>query len=152
MDGLHLLGVMHVMYRPDYLYEPLSTILASRVSAAPVVPTTDALEIPVTPTVISAHLAVDGCPDRRVRGVIVIPLTAAVGASQLHARRLPLLFLQVESLLQPKLERVGTVGERSIGDMSDVFFHTGNRLRVFEVRNQKIALHLHDILMTGQAS
>ena len=77
--------------------------------------------------------------------MVVMPRTTVVGASQLYT---VLLFLQVESLLQPKLERASTVEERSIRDMSDVFVHEGDRIRVFEVRRQKIALHLHDLLVT----
>ena len=144
----------YMMYRPDRLYKPLSTALASRIGAVPGVPTTHALKTATTPTTIDAHLAVDGRRNRRIRRRAAPPLTTtvAIGASQLHARRLSLLFLQVECLLQPKLQRVGTVGERSIRDMFNVFFHTGDRLWVFEVRNQEIALHLHDILMTGRTS
>jgi hypothetical protein len=61
--------------------------------------------------------------------MVAVPLTIAIGTSQLHTR-LSLLFLQVESLLQPKLERVGTVRERSIKDMANVSFHKRNRVRV----------------------
>ena len=32
-------------------------------------------------------------------------------------------------------------------DMFDIFLHERNRLRVFEVGRQKIALHLHDLLV-----
>ena len=81
--------------------------------------------------------------------MITVPRTRGIGASQLHTGRLSLLSLQVETLLQPKLERVSTVRERSIEDVSDVLFHEGNRLGISELRNQKIALHLHDFLMTS---
>ena len=41
------------------------------------------------------------------------------------------------------------MGERSSSglDVLDVFFHEGNRPRVFEVGCQEIALHLHDLLV-----
>ena len=74
----------------------------------------------------------------------VVPSTAVIGAPQLYA---VLLFLQVESLLQPKLERVSTARDGSVRDMPDVLFYKPNRLRVFTARNQKIALHLHDFLI-----
>ena len=35
-------------------------------------------------------------------------------------------------------------------DMLNVFFHIGNRLRVFEIGRQNIAFHLHDLLVTLQ--
>ena len=79
--------------------------------------------------------------------MVIVPYTVAIGASQLHAGRLSLLFLQVESLLQSKLERVGAVREGSVKDMANVSFHERNRPRVSGFRHQKIALHLHDILM-----
>ena len=80
--------------------------------------------------------------------MVVVPRATAIGASQLHTRRLSLLLLQVEGFLQPKLQRVSAVGERPIRDTLDVVFHEGDRFRVSEIRNQKIALHLHDLLMT----
>lgn len=71
-----------------------------------------------------------------------------IAASQLRTGLL--LFLYVESLTQSKLQRTTTVGERSIKDMANLFPHQGNRLRVSEVRSQKIALYLHDFLVTGR--
>ena len=135
---------------PDHLYEPLSTALARRMGTDPVVPTTGALEIAATTATIDAHLAVDGRPDRRVCGMIAVPRAVGIGASQLHTGRLSLLFLQVETLLQPKLQRVSTMRERSIKDMTNVLFYEGNRLGISELRNQKFALHLHDVLMTSR--
>ena len=76
--------------------------------------------------------------------MVAIPCTIDIGASQLHT---VLLYLQVESLVQPKLERVSAVRERSVKDMPNVSFHERNRLWVSGVRHQ-IALHLHDFLMT----
>lgn len=106
------------------------------------------LEVAATPATIDAHLTVDGRPNGRVRDMIAVPCTAAMGASQLHAGRLSLLLLQVEGFLQPKLQRVSAVGERPVRDTLDVVFHEGDRFRVSEIRNQKITLHLHDLLMT----
>lgn len=34
--------------------------------------------------------------------------------------------------------------------MSDLLFHKRNRFWVFEIRGQKLALHLHDLLLTEQ--
>ena len=78
----------------------------------------------------------------------VVPCTGATGASQLHTGRLSLLFLQVESLPQPKLQRVSTVRERAVEYMPNVSFHERNRARVSGVRHQEIALHLHHFLVT----
>ena len=79
--------------------------------------------------------------------MVVIPSTAAVGASQQHTGWFSLLFLQVESFLQPELQRASTVGGRSIGNTSDVLFYKRNCSRVVEFRNQKFALHLHDLAL-----
>ena len=62
----------------------------------------------------------------------VVPPAMIIGAPQLYT---VLLFPQVESLLQRKLERVGTVRDRSIRDAPDVFFYELNRRRVFELRS-----------------
>jgi len=78
--------------------------------------------------------------------MVAVPCATAVGASQLHA---PLLSLEFESLFQPKLQRFGRMGGRSTRNLSDILLHERNRFRVFEVRNQKIALHLHDLLLVG---
>jgi hypothetical protein len=127
------------IYDPFHLYEILSTALARRVIAVPGVPAPDALH-PATAVRTSTIR-----PKIRACGVVAVPCTAGIGTSQLHT--LSLLFLHVESLFQPKLEQSTTVGERSIRDMSDVFFHEGNRLRIFGVRNQKIELHLLDFFV-----
>ena len=127
------------VYHPFRLCEILSTALARRIVTVQGVPARNA-QHPVTATRAAAIR-----PKRRACGMVVIPRTMVIGASQLYTI---LLFLRVESLLQPKLERVNTVRERSIGDVSDVFVHEGNRIRVFEVRGQKIPLHPYDFLMT----
>ena len=113
-----------------HLYKHLSATLARRIISSPAVPTTDALEIIVTPTTTCALLAVCIPRNRGVWGVVIVPCTVAIGASQLHTGRPSLLFLQGESLLQPKLERVSTVRERSVKDMPNVSFHESNRPRV----------------------
>ena len=76
--------------------------------------------------------------------MIAVPSTTAIGASQPHTRR----FLELESLLQPKLQCVSTVGGGPIGEVSDVFFYKPDSFRVFEVRDQEFALHFHDLLLT----
>ena len=132
-----------------HLNEHLSTPLARRVTAAPGVPATNALEVPVTPALVLARPAVGHRPNGRVWRVVSVPSTPATGASQIRIRKLSFPFLQVESLPQPKFQGVPTVGEGFAGDISDVFFHELHRFWVFGVRHQQIALHLHDLVMTS---
>lgn len=106
-----------------HLREPLSTSLARRVVAAPIVSTHNTLH-PVT-AIRATAIRRNG----RVWGVVVVPCAIGVGAPQ----RPPLLSLQFESLLEPELERVSAVGKRSVEDMTDVFFHEGYRAGVSRV-------------------
>jgi len=121
------------MHHPDHLYESLSAALARHIGTDPVVPTSDTLEIAATPTAIDAVLAVDDRCDRRVWGMIVVPRTRGIGASQFHTGRQSLLFLQIETFLQPELERVSTMRKGSIEDMADVLLHESDRLRIPEL-------------------
>lgn len=59
------------------------------------------------------------------------------------------LFLELDDLLQHEFQHVSTVGEGSIGGEPDVLFYELNCFPVFEVRDQKLALHLYDLLLTG---
>lgn len=74
-------------------------------------------------------------------------MTVVIATSQLNTWRLSLLFLELEGFLQPKFQRATTVRQRSVGNISDIFFHTINRVLVLEGRNQKLALHLLDLLL-----
>ena len=40
------------------------------------------------------------------------------------------------------------MGGRPIGYISDFLFHQRNRFGFFEVRNENVALHIHDLLLT----
>jgi len=126
------------------LYKPLSTVLARRRNDGPRAPTPNADQV----VTIAATRAIDIPPNRGVWGRVTVPCTTAIGAPHLHTGRLSLLSLQVESLLQPKLEGFSAVRERSVKDMANVSFHECDRIRVSGVRHQKIALHLHEFLMT----
>jgi len=130
------------------LYEPLSTVLARRRSgnSGSRAPAPNADQV----VKIAATWATNIPPNRGVWGRVTVPCTTAVGASHLYTGG-PLFFLQIESLLQPKLEGFSTVRERSIKDMPNVSFHECDRLRVSGVRHQKIALHLHEFLMAWGA-
>jgi len=64
-----------------------------------------------------------------------MPVTVHISASQQHAGGLSLLFLELESLPQPKLQRASAMGGRPIEAVLDVLFHKRDRLRVPEVRN-----------------
>jgi hypothetical protein len=68
----------------------------------------------------------------------------AIGASQLHTLAL---FLEFKCLLQHEVHCASTVGGRSFRDVFKVLFHERHYFRVFQVRNQKIALHPHDLLL-----
>jgi len=125
------------------LYEPLSTVLARCRNDGPRAPAPDAHQV----VTITATWAIDVPPNRGVWRRVTVPCTSAIGTSHLHTWRLSLLFLYIESLLQPKLERFSAVRERSVKDVADVSFHECDRLRVSGVRHQKIALHLHEFLM-----
>lgn len=57
-------------------------------------------------------------------------------------------FLKLKSLLKPKFQRASIVGGRPIGDASNVLLHQRNCRGVPEVRNEEIALHLHDLIPT----
>ena len=125
-------------------YKPLSAVLARRRNDGSRASTPNTYQV----VTIAATRAIDIPPNRGVWRKVSIPCTTAIGAPHLHTGRLSFLFLQVESLLQPKLERFSAVRERSVKDMADVSFHECDRLRVSGVRHQKIALHLHEFLMT----
>ena len=84
---------------PLHLSKHLPTVLARRVGTGPLAPTTSALEVACAPTAIVTTLAMDGRRNSGVRGVVVIPWTAAVGTSQAHT----ILSLELECFLQPKL-------------------------------------------------
>ena len=137
----------HATYRPRPLspHEILSAALTRRKASCPVVATAGTLEI-VTPASITAHLTVVAIRRHlRVRIGVAVPSATGVGASQLHTRRY---FLAVESLLQPKLQRIRGVRGRSARNPSDVFAHKFNRFRVFEVRDEKFTFHLQDLVLT----
>ena len=69
------------------------------------------------------------------------------GASQLHTGWT---FLEVESFLQSKLQCFSRVRGGSPRDASNILVQKINRLRIFEVRDKKIALHFHDLLLAEQ--
>ena len=74
--------------------------------------------------------------------MVRIPRTRGVGTPQQHTTH-----PEIESLFKPKLRRTATVGRRPLRDASDVLFHTVDRLRVVEVRDQEVTPHLHDFLL-----
>ena len=101
---------------------------------------------PLTPTKLTPN------PQRglQVRGRFFLSRTPRSRAPQKHTGpRLPL-FFELESLLQPELERAGRVGGGPVRDVSDRLFHERTRFRVFEARNQELALRLHDLFLTGR--
>ena len=115
-------------------------------SVSPAVRTTSALHV-VTAIVVLAICAINVCSDRRVWDGGSVSCTADSRAPQQYG---PLLFLELESLFKPGFQRASTVGGRPVGDASDVLFHELDRLRVFEVRSQKLALHFHDLFLAGR--
>ena len=71
-----------------------------------------------------------------------------IATSQLHTC---LGFFEFEGFLQSKLQRAATVRQRSVRNVYDVLFHTSDRLRVLEGRNQKLALHLSNLLLAEKS-
>jgi len=61
----------------------------------------------------------------------------------------PFQSLGLDAFFQPKLQRASAVGGRPVRDASDVLAHKSDQLRVFEVLDEKLALHLHDLLLSG---
>ena len=79
--------------------------------------------------------------------MVAIPLAARIGASQLNSHGSRFRGLVLEGFFQYKVQRADTMGRRSLGDPFDVLFHKCDCLRIFEVRNQNVALHLCDLLL-----
>ena len=108
------------------------------------------LEVAKVAVIIALLAVIGGFPNRwdgRARDMVTVRWTSNPGASQLRPRRLHLLLLELKGLLKPKLQCTSTEGGRSIRNVSDVLFHESDCLLVLEVRNKKITLHLHDLLL-----
>lgn len=89
-----------------------------------------------------AKLAQDIRSGHHIWDGIFVSWTTISRALQPHTH----LFFELESVLQPKLHCPSMEGGRPIGNASDGIFHERNRFRIFEVRNQKLVLHLHELL------
>jgi hypothetical protein len=81
----------------------------------------------------------------------VVLWTVGVPASQLHAGRLSLLFLELKGLFQPNFQRADAARGRPGRHEPDVFFHACKGLGVFQVGNQEIPPHLRNLLSTERA-
>ena len=88
---------------------------------------------------------VNRSPDVQVWDGVCTPRATGMTTSQLHTLGL---FLGPNGHFQHEVQCACTVGGRSIGDAPDVFFYERNRFLVFEVRNQEVTLHLHNLLVT----
>ena len=82
--------------------------------------------------------------------MIFVPRTVGIAASQQNTGGWPLLFFELEGLLQPKLQRASTMGRRPIRYIVDDLSHTSNCFRIIEARNEQLALCLHDLLLTDR--
>ena len=74
-----------------------------------------------------------------------MPQAFSIGTSQPNTR------LEIKGLLEPKFKCGSTVGGGPIRDPPHVFFHKSDRLRVFEVRNQKVPLDPHNFFLAVSA-
>lgn len=68
----------------------------------------------------------------------------AIDASQLHT---PGLFFVLKRLFQDKVQCIGAMGGRSFRDVFNVLFDERHNFGAFQVWNQKVALHLHDLTL-----
>ena len=126
----------------SYLLKALPAISAQCIIAFPIGPASRALEVMVTRAPIDAKFIVEVRPNGRRRDMALIKWAEVIGTLQPHTGKCSLFFLELECFLQSDLQRAGVVGGRTRRDVFNLFSHESDRLRLFQIRDQKVPPHL----------